>query len=52
VNGYRGETRADGAMEKRVEYDLKYVENWSFLLDLKIIGKTVWNMVHGEENAY
>nr|GEY63207.1 exopolysaccharide production protein PSS, putative [Tanacetum cinerariifolium] len=29
VNGYRGETRAEGAMEKRVEYDLKYVENWS-----------------------
>jgi putative colanic acid biosynthesis UDP-glucose lipid carrier transferase len=52
VNGYRGETRAEGAMEKRVEYDLQYVENWSLLLDLKIIGKTVWNMVAGEKNAY
>lgn len=52
VNGYRGETRAEGSMEKRVEYDLKYVENWSFRLDMKIIGKTIWNMVHGEENAY
>ncbi|HEX8348791.1 MAG TPA: sugar transferase, partial [Hymenobacter sp.] len=52
VNGYRGETRAPQAMEKRVEYDLKYVENWSFKLDMKIIGKTVWNMVKGEKNAY
>jgi putative colanic acid biosynthesis UDP-glucose lipid carrier transferase len=52
VNGYRGETRAEGAMEKRVQYDLEYVENWSLLLDVKIIGKTVWNMIHGEKNAY
>lgn len=52
VNGYRGETRAEGAMEKRVEYDLKYVENWSLLLDVQIIGKTVWNMIGGEKNAY
>ena len=52
VNGFRGETRAPNAMEKRVEYDLKYVENWSFVLDLQIIGKTVRNMVRGEENAY
>ncbi len=52
VNGLRGETRAEGAMEKRVEYDLKYVENWSFGLDMKIIGLTVWNMVRGEKNAY
>jgi putative colanic acid biosynthesis UDP-glucose lipid carrier transferase len=52
VNGYRGETRAPNAMEKRVEYDLQYVQNWSFGLDLQIIGKTVRNMVRGEENAY
>jgi putative colanic acid biosynthesis UDP-glucose lipid carrier transferase len=52
VNGYRGETREAGTMEKRVEYDLKYVQNWSFGLDMKIIGQTVWNMVRGEKNAY
>lgn len=52
VNGYRGETREAGTMEKRVEYDLKYMENWSFGLDMKIIGQTVWNMVKGEKNAY
>jgi putative colanic acid biosynthesis UDP-glucose lipid carrier transferase len=52
VNGYRGETRASGAMEKRVEYDLEYVENWSLLLDVRIIIKTVKNMIMGEKNAY
>ena len=52
VNGYRGETRASGSMEKRVEYDLQYVENWSLLLDVKIIIKTVRNMIGGEKNAY
>ncbi|TGE25115.1 undecaprenyl-phosphate glucose phosphotransferase [Hymenobacter aquaticus] len=52
VNGYRGETRAPQAMRKRVEYDLKYMENWSFGLDMKIIGQTVWNMIRGEKNAY
>ncbi|MCA8829536.1 undecaprenyl-phosphate glucose phosphotransferase [Hymenobacter pini] len=52
VNGFRGETREAGTMEKRVEYDLKYVENWSFGLDMKIIFLTIWNMVRGEKNAY
>ena len=52
VNGFRGETRAEGSMEKRVEYDLKYMEDWSLLLDMQIIGKTVWNMIAGEKNAY
>ncbi|GAA3936402.1 exopolysaccharide biosynthesis polyprenyl glycosylphosphotransferase [Hymenobacter algoricola] len=52
VNGYRGETKAPQAMKKRVEYDLKYLETWSFGLDMKIIGQTIWNMVRGEKNAY
>ncbi|GAA3995254.1 undecaprenyl-phosphate glucose phosphotransferase [Hymenobacter fastidiosus] len=52
VNGYRGETQVPQAMKKRVEYDLKYLETWSFGLDMKIIGQTVWNMVRGEKNAY
>jgi putative colanic acid biosynthesis UDP-glucose lipid carrier transferase len=52
INGYRGETRAAGAMEKRVEYDLKYLEDWSLLLDVQIIAKTVRNMIMGEKNAY
>lgn len=52
VRGFRGETKELKDMEKRVEYDIWYIENWSFLLDLKIIWLTVWNMVKGEEKAY
>lgn len=42
VNGYRGETDTLEKMEKRVEYDLWYINNWSLALDLKIIAMTVW----------
>jgi len=52
VNGYRGETRELIDMENRVEYDIWYIENWSLLLDVKIIIKTVINVFKGEENAY
>lgn len=52
VNGLRGETREPGLMEKRVEYDVNYLENWSLFLDLKIIWLTVWNMVKGDKKAY
>lgn len=52
VNGFRGETKEVGLMEKRVEYDVIYMENWSLSLDIKIIFLTVWNMVKGEKSAY
>lgn len=52
VSGYRGETDKLIDMEKRVEYDINYIENWGFLLDLKIIWKTIYNIVKGEENVY
>ena len=52
VNGFRGETKELELMEKRVEYDVKYIENWSLLLDIKIIFQTVFNIFKGEENAY
>ncbi|WNJ19003.1 undecaprenyl-phosphate glucose phosphotransferase [Pontibacter sp. G13] len=52
VHGYRGETSDPQKMEKRVEYDSWYIENWSLLLDLKIILQTVWNMVKGQPTAY
>ncbi len=52
VNGYRGETKELYQMEKRVEYDVWYIENWSFFLDLKIIYLTIANMIKGEKNAY
>jgi putative colanic acid biosynthesis UDP-glucose lipid carrier transferase len=52
VNGYRGETKTMEQMEGRVRYDVWYLENWTFLLDLKIVLVTILNMFKGEKNAY
>ncbi len=52
VNGFRGETKEDYKMVKRVEHDIWYLENWSAMLDVKIIFMTVINMAKGEENAF
>lgn len=52
VHGYRGETRDKFLMKKRVKYDLWYIENWTFWLDLQIIVQTFVNMIKGEKNAY
>ena len=52
VTGYRGETKSMESMAERVKRDVWYIENWSFLLDLKIITVTVFNMIKGEDNAY
>ena len=52
VNGFRGETKELINMKDRVDYDIWYIENWSFLLDLKIIYRTVFNFFRGENNAY
>ena len=41
VHGYRGETRQVAQMEQRVKYDLWYINNWSILLDLRILLRTV-----------
>jgi putative colanic acid biosynthesis UDP-glucose lipid carrier transferase len=42
VNGWRGETDQLAKMEKRVEHDLEYIQNWNLLLDLKIIFLTIF----------
>jgi putative colanic acid biosynthesis UDP-glucose lipid carrier transferase len=42
VNGLRGETRNLEQMEERVRYDLEYLRNWSFALDIAILWKTVF----------
>ena len=52
VNGYRGETTDPSLMEKRVEHDIWYMENWSLMLDIKILFMTVINIFKGEANAY
>lgn len=52
VNGYRGETETPEIMRKRIEHDLWYVENWSTMLDIRIIVMTIINVIRGEEQAY
>ena len=51
VNGFRGETEVLEKMQARVEHDLHYLQNWSVLLDLYIIVRTVW-VVLRKDNAY
>lgn len=52
VTGYRGETKELWQMEGRVLRDIWYIEHWTFILDLYIICKTVYNAFHGEKEAY
>lgn len=47
VNGWRGNT----SLEKRIEYDLYYIENWSLLLDVKILILTLFRGF-GQKHAY
>ncbi len=51
VNGYRGETETLEKMQRRIEYDLDYLRNWSLRMDLYIILKTVL-VVLKSKNAY
>jgi lipopolysaccharide/colanic/teichoic acid biosynthesis glycosyltransferase len=51
VNGWRGNTETEEQLRKRVEYDLFYIENWSVPLDLKILLRTFWIVIQGE-NSY
>jgi putative colanic acid biosynthesis UDP-glucose lipid carrier transferase len=51
VNGWRGETDTVDKMKRRIEYDLQYLRNWSLLLDLQIILKTLVVVVQ-KDNAY
>ena len=52
VTGYRGETKELWQMEGRVQRDIWYIEHWTFLLDLYIMYKTVYNALRGEKEAY
>jgi Undecaprenyl-phosphate glucose phosphotransferase len=52
INGWRGEVDTDEKIQKRVEFDLYYIENWSVLLDLYILLKTPLALMTKSENAY
>lgn len=52
ISGFRGEIESDKDIIGRVKYDIFYIENWSLILDLKIITRTFINAVRGEEKAY
>ncbi|MFC6877372.1 undecaprenyl-phosphate glucose phosphotransferase [Flavobacterium myungsuense] len=52
VKGFRGEIETDEDMVNRIKYDVFYIENWSIILDIKIILQTVFNIFKGEEKAY
>ena len=52
VNGWRGEVDTDEKIQKRVEFDLYYIENWSVIFDLYILLKTPFSLLTKNENAY
>jgi lipopolysaccharide/colanic/teichoic acid biosynthesis glycosyltransferase len=51
VNGWRGETDTIEKIRRRVDHDLYYIENWSLLLDIKIVLMTIVTVLRGK-NAY
>ena len=52
THGYRGEIEKDSDIINRIKYDIYYMENWSLLLDLKIIYLTIKNAINDEKKAY
>ena len=51
INGWRGETDSQEKIQRRVEHDLYYIENWSILFDLYILAHTPFALLRSE-NAY
>ncbi len=52
IRGWRGPTEELYKMQKRVEHDVDYIENWTFWWDLKIIILTVFGVFKKDENAF
>jgi putative colanic acid biosynthesis UDP-glucose lipid carrier transferase len=52
VKGFRGEIESDEDMRCRIKLDVFYIDNWSLILDIKIIVQTVLNILKGEKKAY
>jgi putative colanic acid biosynthesis UDP-glucose lipid carrier transferase len=51
TKGFRGEVETDEDIINRVKFDIFYMENWSILLDIKIILNTIYNVLKGDEKA-
>ena len=51
VNGFRGENRTAETILRRIEFDLFYLNNWSFWLDLRILLRTPWAVIR-QKNSY
>jgi lipopolysaccharide/colanic/teichoic acid biosynthesis glycosyltransferase len=47
INGYRGETTRVEQMQKRVEHDLWYIDNWNLWLDFTILVRTSFEVMRG-----
>ena len=52
VKGFRGEIETEEDMINRIKLDVFYIENWSMVLDIKIIVQTLINISKGEDKAY
>ena len=52
TKGFRGEIETDEDIINRIKQDIFYIENWSFILDIKIILVTIFNIFRGEKKAY
>jgi putative colanic acid biosynthesis UDP-glucose lipid carrier transferase len=52
VSGCRGEIQKETDIINRIKFDIFYLENWSLLLDVKIIFRTIINAIKGEDKAY
>jgi putative colanic acid biosynthesis UDP-glucose lipid carrier transferase len=52
ANGWRGEITNNDQLHRRIQGDIWYLENWSLMLDLKIIWYTIKKVVQGDVQAY
>jgi Undecaprenyl-phosphate glucose phosphotransferase len=52
INGSRGETKTVEDMQRRIDLDIWYLENWTFWLDIVIIFRTIINTFRGDQKAY
>jgi putative colanic acid biosynthesis UDP-glucose lipid carrier transferase len=52
VRGFRGEARTEADIAHRVASDISYLENWELALDLSIMARTLWQVIHPPRSAY